>query len=660
MSKYKSTPEEITGMPRGIKYIIGNEAAERFSYYGMRTILVVFMTKYLHLMTDGEVGAVMSGAEANERYHDFIAWAYFFPIFGSLLSDVLVGKYRTILWLSIVYCFGHLALALMGTSGLESGQWLFLGLILIAVGSGGIKPCVSAHVGDQFGAKNSNLMTKVFQWFYFSINFGSTASTIMTPVLLEWYGPHIAFGVPGVLMAIATILFWMGRNVFIHVPPSGMKFFRESFSREGLTALLKLASIYVFVAVFWAVFDQTGSSWVLQAENMDRRFLGVEWLESQFQVVNPILVMVLIPLFQFLVYPAVDKIFTLTSIRKIGIGLFLTVASFALLVVAQTLIDNGETPSIAWQLWAYLLLTAGEVMISITGLEFSYTQAPKAMKSVVMALWLVAVSMGNQLASTVNHNIQTPGVTQISKHVPKVETPDTVTHKHWKFSVVTTAGGDTTADLPYKTVRVLGFDEKPNTADDIVLEYDDFNNITSIVTPDDDVLNEAAKLIKESFLASAQNDSDRALPMTDAGQQLISELSDSLGQPLKYKQRSKNAYRITSSGADKIHQTQWDVVLLGRVSRVSTAENQNELPLTWRQKRIIEVKGEEGRAEVERERGDIPETEISTSITVGGQDTMEGAAYFRFWTYLMLITAIVYIPVGYIYKEKSYIQTESE
>ena len=189
------------------------------------------MTKYLHYMVDGSVGTAMSNAQASEYYHNFVTATYFFPVLGSLLSDIFIGKYRTILWLSIVYCFGHLALALMGGAGMTPSNWLVLGLALIAIGSGGIKPCVSAHVGDQFGKQNSHLMTRVFQWFYFSINFGSTISTVMTPVLLQWYGPHVAFGVPGVLMALATLLFWLGRNRFVHVPPAGKTILRGNIQQ---------------------------------------------------------------------------------------------------------------------------------------------------------------------------------------------------------------------------------------------------------------------------------------------------------------------------------------------------------------------------------------------------------------------------------------------
>ncbi|MCA9086486.1 MAG: POT family MFS transporter [Planctomycetaceae bacterium] len=660
-AEYRRVPEEIEGLPKGIKYIIGNEAAERFSFYGMRTILVVFMTKYLHWMLEGTVGTAMSKAEANEHYHSFIAATYFFPVLGSILSDVFIGKYRTILSLSIVYCLGHLSLALMGAPGLSPGMWLFVGLALIAFGSGGIKPCVSAHVGDQFGRKNSHLMTRVFQWFYFAINFGSTASTVMTPWLLEWYGPHIAFGVPGVLMALATLLFWMGRHVFIHVPAGGMNFIRETFSREGVNALLKLMLIYAFVAVFWGMFDQTGSSWVIQAENMNRWFLGVEWLESQIQVVNPILVMILIPLFQFVVYPAVDKVFLLTPIRKISIGFFLTAGSFALVALAQELIDKGHTPSIAWQLWSYVLLTAGEVMISITGLEFSYTQAPKTMKSVIMAVWLFSVSLGNIFTSYINHSIQTPGVSEIAAGVDGLKVDSEASVGEWK--VRTTSRTIEGAERPGKTVQVAGLDGNFDTADDVVLQFDDYMKLTGVETPDNAALQDAADLIVQHYLKSGSSDVDRSLPSLEQAQALLQGKTDSYGNALQYKLLSRDHYRITSSGADRQPQTRWDLIVSGHVSRVAPigdAVSGGATEYTWLEQQMISTLGEEGRAMVEQARGEIPETRFDADITVGGQDTLEGADYFWFWTRTIFYTAVLFVPVGYFYKEKSYIQDESE
>ena len=233
MSNYLTSPRASKSMPKGIPYIIGNELAERFSFYGMKCILMVFMTK--HLMNSSGEYAAMDPNEATYWYHMFTSAVYYTPIFGAILSDAFFGKYRTILALSIVYCLGHFTLALD-----ETRLGLMIGLTLISIGAGGIKPCVSAHVGDQFGKTNSYLLEKVFSWFYLSINLGAFISTMLTPILLATFGPKVAFGVPGVLMLLATIVFWMGRNVFIHVPPGGIKFLKETFSKEGMTAILKL------------------------------------------------------------------------------------------------------------------------------------------------------------------------------------------------------------------------------------------------------------------------------------------------------------------------------------------------------------------------------------------------------------------------------------
>lgn len=402
MGSYLTAPRDAAGMPRGIPYIVANEAAERFSYYGMRAILVVFMTQYLRDRS-GQL-STMGEDEAKAYFHSFSTAVYAFPIMGALLSDAFLGKYRTILLLSLVYCAGHLTLALD-----ETEMGLLLGLGLIAVGSGGIKPCVSAHVGDQFGPKNRHLIDKVFSWFYFSINLGAFASQLATPLLLEHYGPSWAFGVPGILMALATLFFFLGRNTFVHIPAAGPKALAgEVVGKEGLSALVRLAVIYAFVAMFWALFDQTASAWVLQAEKMDRVVFGTELLSSQIQAANPALVMVLIPLCSFVLYPAIDRVFPLTALRKIGIGFFITVLAFLVPAFIELKIAAGEHPSILWQVLAYVVMTLAEVFVSITCLEFSYTQAPNRMKSVVMALFLLSVSLGNLFTAGVNVFIQNP------------------------------------------------------------------------------------------------------------------------------------------------------------------------------------------------------------------------------------------------------------
>lgn len=456
MPFYRTTPQPTTRMPAGIPYIIGNEAAERFSFYGMKGILTVFMTK--HLLDSSGEPAYMSEEQAKTVYHLFTAAAYFFPLLGSLLADIAWGKFKTIMVLSLGYCVGHGCLALMdvgpATGAFNMKPWMFLGLLFIAVGAGGIKPCVSANVGDQFGTQNQHLVSKVFSWFYFSINVGAMASTLLTPVLLAKQGPWAAFGLPGVLMAIATLVFWLGRYKFAHVPPAGLrKFKEETLSSDGLRAVFNLAPIFlIFIPVFWAIFDQTGSAWVLQAEKMDRNFLGVTWYESQVQAANPFLILVLIPTFAYGIYPLVSKtLFIVTPLRKIGIGLFFTAAAFTLSALIEQAIlakapdaatslwtalgQTGQTnydglvaaiktarasgftdaqidqhlagmPNIAWQFLAYIILTAAEVMVSITSLEFAYTQAPRKMKSFIMGIYFLGVSLGNLFTSGVNYFIQ--------------------------------------------------------------------------------------------------------------------------------------------------------------------------------------------------------------------------------------------------------------
>jgi POT family proton-dependent oligopeptide transporter len=188
-TEYATKPPNTPNMPPGVPYIIGNEAAERFSFYGMRSILIVFMTTYM--VNKMGMPDRMGDAEARYWFSQFVSAVYFLPILGAILAEVFLGKYRTILYLSIVYCAGHFVLAFD-----ETRTGLMLGLGLIALGSGGIKPCVSANVGDQFGESNKHLLSKVFGWFYFSINAGSFLSTILCPILLNnpnW-GPRYAFG----------------------------------------------------------------------------------------------------------------------------------------------------------------------------------------------------------------------------------------------------------------------------------------------------------------------------------------------------------------------------------------------------------------------------------------------------------------------------------
>ncbi len=397
-------------LPRQIPFIIGNEACERFSFYGMRNILVVFLTDYLlrHEVPDPAVREQI----AKTHFHDFVVGVFLFPLLGGWLADRWLGKYKTILYLSLVYVAGHACLAFF-----ESNKWGFYGgLALIAFGSGGIKPCVSSLVGDQFNERNKHLVTRVFGAFYWSINFGSLFASLFIPKLLKSHGPAVAFGIPGVLMLIATIIFWLGRDLYVKVPPSGpnphsfatvlYSAMRKGWNQasavhtqarvDGVKAVLRVLLVFAPIPLFWALFDQKASTWVLQARKMDGDLGFMIFEPSQMQFINPALVMILIPLMAGVVYPAFKRMgFELTPLRRMTIGMFVAVASWIAAGAVQVPIDGGEKLSILWQLGPYVLLTLAEVLVSTTGLEFAYSQAPIEMKGTLMSFWLLTAAIGN-------------------------------------------------------------------------------------------------------------------------------------------------------------------------------------------------------------------------------------------------------------------------
>ena len=206
------SPDPKAPIPKQIRYIIGNEGCERFSFYGMRNILTVFLVSSLLLYLPESERA----RGAKDVFHTFVIGVYFFPLLGGWLADRFFGKYNTIFWLSLVYCAGQACLAMFVTN--RTG--FYIGLGLIALGSGGIKPCVAAFVGDQFDQTNKHRAKVVFDAFYWIINFGSFFASLLMPIFLRHLGPAVAFGVPGVLMFISTAILWLGRKKYVMVPPA--------------------------------------------------------------------------------------------------------------------------------------------------------------------------------------------------------------------------------------------------------------------------------------------------------------------------------------------------------------------------------------------------------------------------------------------------------
>jgi POT family proton-dependent oligopeptide transporter len=460
-------------MPRQIPYIIANEACERFSFYGMRNILTPFLVSTLLLYAPEAERAGL----AKDVFHTFVIGVYFFPLIGGWIADRFFGKYPTILWLSLVYCAGHALLALFD----DNRTGFYAGLFLIAVGSGGIKPLVASFCGDQFDQTNKQRAKVVFDAFYWSINFGSFFASLLMPIFLRAYGPSIAFGIPGALMFVATLVFWLARKQYVRVPPappdadSFLNVVRTALLREapgegrpglyvalvgvvlalvafgfmgalgfvaafclalvflmafggggawlqlqraravhpaeaveGVRAVLRVMIIFALITPFWSLFDQKASTWILQADQM----VKPEWFHSaQMQALNPALVMILIPFNNLVLYPMLRRLgFEPTPLRRMGFGIGVTGLAWVAAGAIQLSIDGGDAVSVTWQVLPYALLTFGEVLVSATGIEFAYSQAPKSMKGVIMALWYLSVTIGNLWVLLANASVRNEAV----------------------------------------------------------------------------------------------------------------------------------------------------------------------------------------------------------------------------------------------------------
>lgn len=442
-------------LPRQIPYIIATEGCERFSFYGMRNILTPFLVSTLLLYLPlGE-----RALAAKDVFHTFVIGVYFFPLLGGWIADRLWGKYRTILWLSLVYVAGHACLALFDNQ--RTG--FYTGLFLIALGSGGIKPLVSAFVGDQFDSTNKHRAKLVYDAFYWIINFGSFFASLLMPIFLRDLGPAIAFGIPGALMAIALLVFWLGRHRYVRVPPtppnphSLLRVARSALlarvpgrarpglriailgivaalaaipqlgfvigaclalgalllfggigtalqlerargihpdeAVDGVRGVLRVLVVFALTTPFWSLFDQKASTWVLQGAEMTKP----AWFhEAQMQALNPLLVLILIPLNNALLFPLLRRFgIEPTALRRMGAGIALAALAWVAAGMLQLALDGGDAISIAWQVLPYALLTLGEVLVSATGLEFAYSQAPPSMKGSIMSFWMLAVTFGN-------------------------------------------------------------------------------------------------------------------------------------------------------------------------------------------------------------------------------------------------------------------------
>ncbi|KAM3677663.1 solute carrier family 15 member 1 [Ammospiza maritima maritima] len=371
--------------PLGATFIINSDFFERFSFFVTAGVLIIYCINFLRW--DVRVTAAI--------YHTFVALCYLTPILGAIIADSWLGKFKTILYLSIVYITGQAVLTVSSINDLTDHNQdgspdnvavhtalSMVGLILIALGTGGIKPCVSAFGADQFEDDQENQRSKFFSYFYGNTAVASFISAIVIPRLMaSECGIHskqqcypLAFGVPAALMAVFLVVFVIGSRMYKKAKPQGNVMLevskcvgfaiknrfrhrsKEFPKREHwldwasdkydkrliaqIKMVLRVLFLYIPLPMFWAVFDQQGSRWTLQATAMNGDF-GFQIQPEQMQIVKPILIFIIIPVADYLVYPLIKKCkLNFTPLKKMTVGMFLGSMAFVAAALVQVQIDK--------------------------------------------------------------------------------------------------------------------------------------------------------------------------------------------------------------------------------------------------------------------------------------------------------------------------------
>ena len=489
--------KKCTGLPFSVVPIVLNELCERWCFYSIRAVLILYLTGPLLFSADDAVSV----------YSFWIAASYFAPLVGGYVSDVWLGKYRTILLFNIIFYLAGLAV-LAGTAFFASRAGAFIGLFLMALGTGGIKPCVSAFGADQLTSGSEHESTRFFLVFYAAINIGSTLSFIVTPLVRVAYGYQWAFLLSLAVLSLSIVAFVAGQRTYMIVPPVGRSFYGKCLrvlhaaqcggkngrappspssssspaaaassdleslplmSAEssasaplagaakasggasgaalaaasgdgavrgtaadgdsgllcldralrtqpradiiGVAAVLNILPLFLCTTMFWALFDTQASVWTLQRESMGVVCFGGAGVAcltvEQLGALNPIFVVLIVPLMAC----AIESLrkcaargsaarrhwIEPTPLRRMTCGMFITAAAFALTAEVQARIDASPPRAVSslWQVPQFFVMTVAEVLVSATGLEWAYTQAPVSMRSSVVALYLSMVAIGN-------------------------------------------------------------------------------------------------------------------------------------------------------------------------------------------------------------------------------------------------------------------------
>jgi POT family proton-dependent oligopeptide transporter len=402
---------DLFGHPRGLTFLFATEMWERFSYYGMRALLVLYMVRYLLLPSHAEsvigleplrrgiewlTGPLATQPFSSHIYGLYTGLVYLTPVFGGILADRILGRHRTILIGAALMAFGHFMMAF---------ESLFLlALTLLILGNGAFKPNISAQVGGLY-APGDRRRDRAYSIFYVGINVGALLAPLVCGTLGEEVGWHYGFAAAGMGMTAALIIYAFAVRTLPHhevqqaivLGPE-----RKPLERNEWIGILALAALFVPTTLFWATFEQQGNTIALWADDHTDRYINLMFWHGEipitwFQAFNPLLVIAFTPFVVGLWTRQARRGTEPSTVVKMAFGCF-GVGLANLLMVLAAWRAAGDESSWLWLLGYFVLITIGELYISPIGLSLVSKVAPARMVSMAMGLWLATSFAGNLIA----------------------------------------------------------------------------------------------------------------------------------------------------------------------------------------------------------------------------------------------------------------------
>lgn len=381
----------IKSHPRGIYILFFTEMWERFSYYGMRAILILYLVKYFNY-SDEFAGSV---------YGAYTGLVYLTPILGGYIADRFIGFKNAIFLGGILMMCGHISLAI------SSIEFFYLGLLLLILGNGFFKPNISTYLGTLYKDK-PELKDSGFTIFYMGINLGGMFGPLLCGYLGEVHGWHYGFGLAGVGMLAGLIVFKLGLPTLAaeEVKVSLVSEEENTGNSELLTPVEKIRILVIlilsiFTMFFWFAFEQAGSSMNLFADRyMDRNLFGKEIPASLFQSVNAFLILVFAPLFARLWTELGEKKKEPNTPLKFSLAFVLLGIGFLFLVFGSRGLEHSSVvkTSMAWLILAILFHTLGELCISPVGLSMVSKLSPPRFGGLLMGVWFLSNAISHYVA----------------------------------------------------------------------------------------------------------------------------------------------------------------------------------------------------------------------------------------------------------------------